>query len=252
MPGVDARGGPGENQRTTVRANCGVTSVNLAPFGAVLYPNERTGERPLMMHEDGEGGEWVCVSQKGWPKPLRDRPERVLSTWTWASASTPMRLAATWFYNGQPRQGLRFQSLSGDFALTERAIRIGMSAASQSKGPWALDDRTGKMVGLKNHCVCAAVIPYEDVEVIDGGRHYVEVHAGIAGVSLLGSIALDVEGGQTKPGTMDQFGIALVEALVTWGRSSPDPSRRAAAGQVAGADYRAELRKRRGIKYRFA
>ncbi len=252
MPGMEARGGPGENQRTTVRANCGVASVNLAPFGAVLYPNEHTGERSLMMHEDGEGGRWVCVSKKGWPKSLKDRPERVLSTWTWVSASDPMKLAATWFYNGQPRQGLRFQSLTGDFALTERAIRIGMSARSQTKGPWALDDKTGKMVALKNHCVCAAVIPYEDVEVIDGGRHYVEAHAGIAGFSLLGSIALDVEGGPKTFGTMDQFGIALVDALAAWGRSSPDPNRRAAADQVARADYRTELCRRRGIKYRFA
>lgn len=239
-------------QQVSIRANCKTFATTICPFGAVLAPNDHTGSS-MQCWEDGvEDGEWLAVNPRGWPVTLGGRGETARSTWTFAQSSDPAKLVAAWFYGNDLRQGLRVQALRCDLMLTEQAIRIGMSVGNYPrKGPWLYSDDKGKVVELKSHCVYAAVLPFEDIEMIDGGKHYVEIHCGAYGLSMLGKIGRDASGGKTQFGHMDQFSVALVRALLIWCRASDDPAKQAAAQRLIRIDYAAGLARRLGTRYHF-
>jgi hypothetical protein len=231
--------------------NCHSFATTLAPFGAGLAPSEGTGDSALQYWEDCDGGEWVAVSKEGWPIILRDQGESKQSTWTFAGLDDPAKIVGTWFHDGELRQGVRALSLRCDLMLTESALRIGMSVGRYKKnGPWIYSDDERKIIELKSHCVFGAVIHFKEIEMVDGGRHYLTVDAGIAGLGLLGKIGFDGSE-KTDFGTMDRFCIALVDAILADAWAKGTPERKAAAARIAATDYRANLTRRRGVKLRF-
>lgn len=244
--------GAADKRDIKIMVNCKTFAATFLPFGAVLVPNERTGDAAMYRYEDCEDGEWVAANQGGWPVTLKGRGESAQTTWTFSQGSDPAKLAGTWFYGGDLRQGLRAQALRCDLMLTERALRIGMSVGAFPKqGPWVLDDEKRKVVELTSHCVYAAVIPYEDIATIDGGKHYVEVHAGGAGLGMVGKIGRDASSGPTNWGSMDRFAVALTAAVLGWCRSSQSATKRAAAARIDSLDFADGLTRRRGMKLQF-
>jgi hypothetical protein len=238
-----------------VRTNCSSFGTTFMPFGAVLYPSERIGDKALQCFEVGDGGDWVAVSQKGWPVVLRDRGESSLSSWTFVSQDA-MKLAASWFYEGNLRQGIRAQATRCSLMLTERALRVGLHAKTvigrEPPGPWFLSDDENKVVQLKKHCVYAAVLPYDDITLIDGGRHYIEIHlGGAAGLSMVGGIGRNPKDGKTQWGKMYDFNLALAERMLDWYAKSEDEKKRSAAARVRASDWQSGLANRRGMKCEF-
>jgi hypothetical protein len=233
-----------------IKSNCGVAAQSISPFGAALYPNERTKDGANLLYFE-EGGEWVRVSPLGTPLNWQERGEDTVSQWTCSRTDTLVELKASWFsfVDGSLRQGVKARAKDAGLLITDNSLRVALSAGGVSgkDGPWVTDDRTGKLSKMKPSTVYGATLPFEGIDEVSANRRSVSLGGAASAFYFEGKVGKYLEAEEHfRQVDAAEFAVALLKAVAARSTSSPDTTRQALTERLRSLDFAEIFAGRRG------